>query len=436
MPKRSKKQTSQPSSHHQAPVDPDFDVLLNFQSPAMSSSNAGGQTSNYSPMPPPPPLLQNPFSQGVTAQCHPHYDPAAWLQFQDQQRQEWFNQQVYLARQAYQAQKQEENQANQVDEEDETEAARTSVASADDEDEVEHVPAPPVKRLTKKGKEMAEKAKWTTADTVLLAEAWTNASEDSVVGISQSETVFWQKVVQWFNENTNEGARNKSQLQGKWNKIKKQCKEFGGVLKKFLEHQRQSGADEKQLYDAAHDQYREVYGTRFSYEPCYNVLKDAPKFWSDHSVAKRTAASFVDLGDDGPSFPPSQSSGPDPPMAQLFGEDPIRKPRGRNVSRRLSSSSDVSSGRGGSSGSEAALSKLDRMLKLQEEAVRKIDEDRVKVEEERERKEQHRLELKVMEATRVLQQPIPTGLPEDELEMVKASRKALIDKYGKYFGRF
>nr|XP_043620087.1 uncharacterized protein LOC122591929 [Erigeron canadensis] len=308
--------------------------------------------------------------------------------------------------------------------------ARTNVASAE-EDEVQEVPAPP-KRVTKKGVAAAEKAKWSMDECVLLCRAWTHASHDSKVGISQDETMFWRKVIEWYNQDPPAGERNKSQLQGKWNKIKSTTKKFGAIRKRLQEHGRQSGADDKQVYNQAHIEYVGVHGPpRYQFEPCYEVLKDCPAFWQDHSIPRKGVGEYVDLGDFVELGQSSQNS--DATTERLFGDDPIRRPMGRNVARKMSSGSDATSSRGGSSGSEQALHTLDRMLMLQEEQVRKIDEDMRKVEEERQVRADERFRKKVRAAFALLQQPIPTSIDEDELEQIRATRKNLFEKYGPYF---
>nr|XP_043638151.1 uncharacterized protein LOC122609159 [Erigeron canadensis] len=275
--------------------------------------------------------------------------------------------------------------------------ARTSVASV--EEEVEEVPAPP-KRLTKKGVAVADKLKWSNQEAILLAQAWTNASQDSIVGISQDETMFWAKVIEEFNENRPAGERNKSQLQGKWNKIKRTTKLYGAILKRLVDQGRQS---------------------------------ECPAFWQDHSIAKRNAADFVDLGEDEGHIRASPSVEPDVALNQLFEDDPIRRPPGRNVSRKMSSGTDATYSRGGSTGSEKALNTLDLMLMLQEEQAKKIEEDRRRIEEERKMRMDDRFRKKVRAVFKLLQQPIPTGIDEDELQQVRTTRKNLMDKYGPYF---
>nr|XP_043619902.1 uncharacterized protein LOC122591719 [Erigeron canadensis] len=250
------------------------------------------------------------------------------------------------------------------------------------EEEVEEVPAPP-KRLTKKGVAVADKAKWSTQEAFLLAQAWTRASQDSRVGISQDETMFWVKVIEGFNSNRPTGKRNKSQLHGKWSKIKRTTKLFGAILKRLQDQDRQSEADDSQMYKAAHEIYEQNHGPpRFPYEECYNVLKDCPAFWQDHSIAKITAADFIDLGEDEGHVGAGLSVEPNEALNQLFGDDPIRRPPGRNVSRKMSSRSDATSSRGGSSGLEQALGKLEQMLLMKQEQMLKI-EDRKRIEEER-----------------------------------------------------
>nr|XP_043618922.1 glutathione S-transferase T3-like [Erigeron canadensis] len=126
---------------------------------------------------------------------------------------------------------------------------KDSVASADDE-------VVEVGRGKRRVTKLKEKRNWEDDDTLLLARCWVHWSQDPVVGNSQTEGIFWKKVVEMFNNETQYPPRTKSQIHGKWNKIKKGVKAFGAALKKVSEHDRQSGADEQQVVDAAVKLYK------------------------------------------------------------------------------------------------------------------------------------------------------------------------------------
>nr|XP_043615975.1 uncharacterized protein LOC122587880 [Erigeron canadensis] len=286
-----------------------------------------------------------------------------------------------------------------VDDEVENERAGTSVASTT---HVEEEIAKPSKRLTTKGKEVAEKKKWSENECVILTRSWVHATEDAIKGNGQTENVFWTTIERLFNTASKEGYRNISQLHGKWNKIKAGCKNFGTVFKRFSDEGRQSGADEKHIYDVVHEQYKREYGpSRFAFEKCWEILKGFPTFWNDHGTQKQ--ATWVDLGDDGE--PGTQN----PAVDNLFGDDPIKRPLGRNVSRKLSQSSDAGSSRS-STGSEALL-KLDEMLKLQRDVLQKSEEDRKKFEEDRKARKASRRRKEVMDVFNFLQNPVPRDMP-------------------------
>jgi len=394
---RNNENNPRPSQSHDM-----FMNLLENNPPSLSSTNQG-QTSNPSSSTynNPPPYWLNPYSQPYYNSIG--YNPAMGPYTGSERTASYSHQQHLFEQQQQQQQFSQRTPPLNVND---NVPEWDSVASADSEDEVEEVATD--KR--RKAKKPLEKRNWTDADCVLLSRCWVHSSEDPVTGISMTEGLFWGKVCSLFNEQTKEAKRTKSQIHGKWNKIKKAVKEFGGAYKKVSEQGRQSGADEKHVFDAAVKLYKKQSGEKkFAYEDCYHILKGVAKFWDEHGVMGKRSVPAIDLTADDQPGGSTQPGALNPAMEALFASDPIRRAPGRNVSRRLSSSSDATSGR--STGSEVAEG-IKKYVEKQQEALERAE---------------------IQNAMKFLAKPIPTGLSRKDLKAHMAYQKYLEEEFGSKF---
>ena len=166
----------------------------------------------------------------------------------------------------------------------------------------------------------------------------------------------------------------------------------------------------------------------FNYEEAWFVLKDFPKFHSHERVSSRKRANPqedyepVNLDDEDDTSNPNQNPILDR-MQNLFFDDPLRHPPGRNNSRksqRSSGSSDASSGR--YSGEEVREHVIES-VRIQQQSMATIAE---------EVKKQTMLADKrtIFKAFKFLAIPIPTNLPPGDLEMINEARAQIKREYG------
>lgn len=409
--------SKRPSSSQQNVGNDMWQTMLDNPIPSPSSfSSSAPQTSN--------PLPNNMASGSGFASfsgINPFQQPFQ-QQFQQpfqQPFQQQFFQQQFLQQQLFQQQQQFFNQQQQTQQNPDAEPELDSVASADELVEVTKSPR-------NKGKKPLVRKNWTTQEAVILSQRWIDASQNPITGRNQSESCFWEGIVKAYNSLV-DVPRTKSQLTGKWNKIRSDVVAFGAILKRYTGARHQSGGDDKSVYDAAREHFEAVHKKKFFYEPCYHELKDYPKFWQDHGVMvsrpetplfHETLASINLDNDDEPVPTPNPTPTPNPAMEALFENDQLRRPPGRNVSRRTASSSDATSSRNSS-----------------EETRRQFTQTSKKAEVALSTLEEKAREKAVMDAFRYLQTPIPDGLSKKERKGIERYRKKLWDTYGSEFLR-
>nr|XP_043631614.1 uncharacterized protein LOC122603067 [Erigeron canadensis] len=119
---------------------------------------------------------------------------------------------------------------------------------------------------------------WIQSEDLCLSRCWVLRRPDPVTGrceMSIPGLSFWDDVTVMFNTETTGGPRSKSQLQGHWSKILKECKQFEVICTK-LNAQERPGDDDEQYYATAHQIYREKHGRGFRYEHCFRQLIFVP----------------------------------------------------------------------------------------------------------------------------------------------------------------
>jgi hypothetical protein len=90
---------------------------------------------------------------------------------------------------------------------------------------------------TKRGKA------FTPALDIAICNAYLCISQDSVVGNSQSQSVFWSRVLDEYTNNTKDDARTINSIQTRWRDIQKLCGKWSGYVKS-IEAKNQSGQTE------------------------------------------------------------------------------------------------------------------------------------------------------------------------------------------------
>jgi hypothetical protein len=96
--------------------------------------------------------------------------------------------------------------------------------------------------------------RWTPNEEKLLAECWVACSEDSLLGISQTKEMLWQRIRGEFNR-LSPKERNKHMLQSKWKTLNRDCTKFNAFYKK-AQREIKSGENEVDVITRAHQLYR------------------------------------------------------------------------------------------------------------------------------------------------------------------------------------
>nr|KAJ0219705.1 hypothetical protein LSAT_V11C200086000 [Lactuca sativa] len=204
-------------------------------------------------------------------------------------------------------------------------------------------PSPPPQPKKKKGKKPArpttnqERVPWTKEEEEKLAEAWVAASEDPIVGDSQTYESFWEKVRAIFYELMESQARNADQITSKWRDIRLKCTDFGGIYNNLL-NIRKNGSNDFDVFKAAMDQYEKTTPTRkaFPYMKPWLKLKDSPKWKEQTEGSSQSSDSKRSRNPDG-TF--QQSDGRthidinDDPI-DLETDQPLPRPVGRNKAKK------------------------------------------------------------------------------------------------------
>ena len=267
-------------------------------------------------------------------------------------------------------------------------------------------PSPPPQPKKKKGKKPArptttqERVPWTKEEEEKLAEAWVAASEDPIVGDSQTYGSFWEKVRAIFYELMESETRNADQITSKWRDIRLKCTEFGGIYNNLL-NIRKSGSNDFDVFKAAMDQYEKTTPTRkaFPYMKPWLKLKDSPKWKEQTEGSSQSSGSKRSRNPDGTS---QQSDGRthidinDDPI-DLETDQPLPRPVGRNKAKKAASTSS------NSSVMDMFGDKFDRYVQLQETKAEVMT----------------RMEQKMIEAQTSFQEAQETLQTKTDMEILK-----------------
>lgn len=163
---------------------------------------------------------------------------------------------------------------------------------------------------TKVKKERAKN--FTAQEDYLLCKAYVNASTNPIVGTDQKGKNFWDKVEQNFNELFKQEkveepyertSRDRDALQNRFNRhIQKAMNQFAPFMKRILEAP-PSGSSPDDYVKMAKNDYRDHYQSEFSFENCYDVLQQLPKFQPMYDEKEEVVVEVDDHTDDGDKKP-------------------------------------------------------------------------------------------------------------------------------------
>ena len=112
---------------------------------------------------------------------------------------------------------------------------------------------------------------------MLLTRAWLHISEDSIIGTSQREREFWQRINTCYQGNNTSGVtRNQVNLKAHWHYMNPLVVVFNQIYS-VLKSQHLSGWYDDDLNKGAHQQYRARFAAEFRHEHIWNLVKHEPK---------------------------------------------------------------------------------------------------------------------------------------------------------------
>jgi hypothetical protein len=130
---------------------------------------------------------------------------------------------------------------------------------------------------------------WFCEADMNLAQAWSQASHDPIVGNMQDGKSFWQTIKTNFMKlsKTNE-ERSLSSLQSRWSDINKRTSKFNGTVLQIKRVPR-SGWNEDKYIEEALQLYKDEMSEDFTHMAVWNYLKDKPK-WLVQAMKKKEVA--------------------------------------------------------------------------------------------------------------------------------------------------
>ncbi|XP_038719210.1 glutathione S-transferase T2-like isoform X2 [Tripterygium wilfordii] len=129
---------------------------------------------------------------------------------------------------------------------------------------------------------------FSTDEDIALISAWLNISMNSSVGTDQKGKTFWSKVANNYYENITglSSERTERSLVCRYADIQKAVNKFMGFVAQ-VENSCPPGFNEQDKIQKAKTMYREIVGSNFKYEHCWNILRHHPKWLETNGVAGR-----------------------------------------------------------------------------------------------------------------------------------------------------
>ncbi|KAF7113705.1 hypothetical protein RHSIM_RhsimUnG0111600 [Rhododendron simsii] len=162
-------------------------------------------------------------------------------------------------------------------------------------------------QLTQKARSTTKKSQrggnFMIEEDILLVSAWLNISLDPVQGNEQKHKTYWLRVWEYFHEHKNfKSERNQNSLMNRWSTIQIATNKFCACFAQ-IESRHHSGVPAKDQVTRAKMKYRELYGSSFQFEHCWNELRDQPKWLEDSKKKKPRRNRSATLHTSSPSSP-------------------------------------------------------------------------------------------------------------------------------------
>ena len=106
-----------------------------------------------------------------------------------------------------------------------------------------------------------------------------HVSQDQIVGNQQRDGIFWERVIEHYNDNRHAGLKPQRSLETKWSNVKHDVSKWIGVHSQVMKLAR-SGSSVADNLKRAHDLYRQkdAKGCDFVYEHCWLLVRDNPRW--------------------------------------------------------------------------------------------------------------------------------------------------------------
>ena len=143
------------------------------------------------------------------------------------------------------------------------------------------------------GEDRKQRCKWSTAEDLVLINAWLNTSKDSVVGREQRASTFWKRIAAYYNASPKVvglAKREHNHCKQRWGKINEGVCKFVGSYDAATK-QRTSGQNEDDVLKAAHEIFFNDYKLKFSMEHAWRELRNDQKWCGSYGSSQQSCGS-------------------------------------------------------------------------------------------------------------------------------------------------
>ncbi|MBW0471750.1 hypothetical protein O181_011465 [Austropuccinia psidii MF-1] len=134
--------------------------------------------------------------------------------------------------------------------------------------------------LSKIDKKPSRSANYNDLEDIQLCKSWIEVSEDPLTGTDQTNSTFWARVLQSYQQGTSHTQRTAVSLKSRWGALQHSVNKFSGCVQQ-IQRMNQSGVTAHDQLSKATNLYSELYKKPFVNMSAYNILSKAPK-WNHH----------------------------------------------------------------------------------------------------------------------------------------------------------
>ncbi|KAL4572136.1 hypothetical protein LXL04_018905 [Taraxacum kok-saghyz] len=140
-----------------------------------------------------------------------------------------------------------------------------------------------------------DRTQWSVEEESILAESWATISNDSVVGIDQTNSTFWERITTYYNGHRPTGTplRLPGRAKTHFYQFYSIVNEFTAIYNNFYNN-RGSGWSDETVLEKSHEQWRHNNKAKnnkvFRYEHIWKVFKNIEKYvrvQPDHHASKK-----------------------------------------------------------------------------------------------------------------------------------------------------